>query len=148
MKVSHTLPGKGKPKERREVNSFLGIFLILKKKVSISDVSMPSPRRQTSRALHRALFSCGTQFLYRPNPRTRIYAHCPHIPSTPKIMIPTIRPKLFLQTFISCRCTRIWKSSRFLLTPKTNLLMIFTSRIDSVIHVLSSKTLTIEEQNF
>ncbi len=74
---------------------------------------MPSPRRQTSRALHRALFSCGTHFLYRPNPRPRIYAHCAHIrksfwlPSTPKLKLPTIRHKLFLRTFICCRCARI-----------------------------------------
>ncbi len=40
------------------------------------------------------------------------------------------------------------KSYRLLLTPKTKLLMIFTPRIDSVLHVFSSKTLTIADQNF
>ncbi len=40
---------------------------------------LPSPRRQTFRVLHRALFSCGTQLLYRPNSRPRIYARCAHI---------------------------------------------------------------------
>ncbi len=58
-------------------------------------------------------------------------------PSTPKLKLPTIRPKLFLRTFFCCRCARIWKSSRLLLTPKTKLLMIFTPRIDNVIHVFS-----------
>jgi hypothetical protein len=35
---------------------------------------IPSPRRPTFRVLHHALFSCGTQLLYRPNPRPRMYA--------------------------------------------------------------------------
>ncbi len=39
-------------------------------------LSMTSPRRQTFRVLHHALFSCGTQLLYRPNPRSRIYSRC------------------------------------------------------------------------
>ncbi len=48
---------------------------------------------------HRALLFCGTQLLYRPYPRPRIYARCAHIrksfwlPSTPKLKLPTIRLK-------------------------------------------------------
>jgi hypothetical protein len=66
----------------------------------LASLSTPSPRRQTFRVLHHALLSCGTQFLYRPNPRSRIYTPCAHIrksfwsPSTPKLKLPTIRPKL------------------------------------------------------
>ncbi len=107
----------------------------------------------TFRVLHRALFSCGTQLLYRPNSRPRIYARCAHIrksswpPSTPKLKLPMIRPKLFLRTFIGCRFARTWKNSRPLLTPKTNLLMIFTPRIDSVCHVFSLIILTMADQN-
>ena len=57
-----------------------------------------------------------------------------------------IRTKLFLRTFICCRCARIWKSSRPLLTPKTRLLMIFTPRIDSVIHTFSSNIFAIADK--
>ena len=55
--------------------------------------------------------------------------------STTKLKLPTIRLKFQIRTFICCRDAYIWKNSRLLLTSKTKLLMIFTPRIDSVLHV-------------
>ena len=49
---------------------------------------------------------------------------------------------------ICCRCARLWKSSRLLSTPKIKFLMIFTSRIPSVLHVLSPKIRAIAVKYF
>jgi hypothetical protein len=83
----------------------------VRKRMSSVFLSTPNPRTPTSLVFRHTLIFRNIQSLYRPNPRPR--------------------------TSTSCRCARLRKSSCLLSTPKIKFLMIFTTRIVSVLHVIS-----------